>query len=210
MFDFLALAQECAPNVAPATMMALAQVESAHNPYAIGVVDGWVKQPVTLDEAVKTAKALEAEGKNFSLGIAQVNRYNLARHGLDYATAFEPCANLRAGAKILEECYSRASKRYDNTQAALHAALSCYYSGNFTRGFKPDAPGKTPYVYKVLAAAGIAAPVVPSLTDPPRPTEQGKEQTAPPRPPEEGPVQLRAESGDKPKPPLNRNPKVML
>jgi type IV secretion system protein VirB1 len=189
--DFFALAQECAPIVAPPTLAALAWVESNHNPYAIGVVDGHVKQPATLDEAVKTAEALEAAGKNFSVGIAQVNRYNLKRYGLTYRAAFEPCQNLRVGAKILAECYSRASGKYDNTQAALHAALSCYYSGNFTRGFKPDEPGQKPYVHKVLAAAGLG-PLVPSLTAPPRPTGAARTLApgSPARPLDDGPVLL--------------------
>jgi len=210
MFNFLALAQECAPNVAPDTLAAVVRVESTHNPFAIGVVGGYVKQPASLDEAVKTAESLEAAGKNFSLGITQVNRYNLARVGLTYRTAFEPCANLRAGAQILEECYTRASGKYDSTQAALHAALSCYYSGNFTRGFRPDAPGETPYVYKVLAAAGVTPPVVPSIKETSRPASAE-------RPPEEGPVLLRAERLKKENAPeqaeegaQKRNPKVAL
>ena len=60
----------------------------------------------------------------------------------------------------------RAAKRTPEPQAALHAALSCYYSGNFSRGFKPDVAGKPSYVQKVLASAGTttkAIPVVPSI-----------------------------------------------
>ncbi|MDR0564676.1 MAG: lytic transglycosylase domain-containing protein [Azoarcus sp.] len=170
MIELAALVQECAPQVAVPTMVALAQVESAHNPYAIGVVGGQVRQPQSLEEAVRAAETLEGQGKNFSLGIVQVNRHNLAKYGLDYRTAFEPCRNLAAGAAILAECYGRAKGRYDNTQAALRAALSCYYSGNFLRGFSPDKPGAPSYVDKVVAAAGAQAPGVPSLLDPPRPT----------------------------------------
>lgn len=172
--NFTLMAQQCAPEVAPPTLAALVRVESNHNPFAIGVVGGHVQQPKSLAEAVRTAERLNAAGKNFSVGIAQVNRYNLAKYGLTYSTAFEPCSNLRAGARILQECYARATRTYDNTRAALHAALSCYYSGNFTRGFRPDKPGDISYVDKVLAAAAADVPrqlpVVPSLTDTPRPT----------------------------------------
>ena len=39
MLDFMVLAQQCAPTVAPQTMAAVVQVESSFNPYAIGVVE---------------------------------------------------------------------------------------------------------------------------------------------------------------------------
>ncbi len=91
MVPFLVLAQQCAPTVAPQTMAAIVQVESGFNPYAIGVVGGrLVRQPVSLDEAITTAQSLEAKGWNFSLGIAQVNRYNLPKYGSTYAQAFDP------------------------------------------------------------------------------------------------------------------------
>ena len=56
MLDLLALAQECAPNVAPQTMAAIVSVESSKNPYAIGVVGGRLeRQPKSHQEAVATA-----------------------------------------------------------------------------------------------------------------------------------------------------------
>lgn len=156
MLDFSALVHECAPGVHPQTMAAVARVESGLNPFAIGVVGGrLVRQPATRDEAVATARSLEAQGFNFSLGLGQVNRYNLARYGLDYQSAFDPCANLRAGAAILTECYARASKSAHDSQAALRAAFSCYYSGNFVTGSREG------YVAKVVgeAAPATAAPI---------------------------------------------------
>ncbi|MFT0701313.1 lytic transglycosylase domain-containing protein [Citrobacter meridianamericanus] len=167
MLEFLALAEQCAPTVAPQTMAALVHVESSFNPYAIGVVGGRLaRQPTSRDEAVATAKALEADGWNFSVGVAQVNRYNLPKYNLTYELAFDACANLRAGSKILEDCFVRATPRTGSEQAALQAAFSCYYSGNFTRGFRPDKAGEPSYVQKVLAQANVAAkpiPVVPSI-----------------------------------------------
>lgn len=167
MLDFLALAQQCAPTVAPQTMAALVHVESRFNPYAIGVVGGRLeRQPTTQEEAVSTAKALADGGWNFSMGIAQVNRYNLSPYKLDYRTVFEPCANLRAGSQILEDCYTRAKRKISDDQAALGAAISCYYSGNFSRGYKPDKVGKPSYVQKVLAQAEVTPPpirVVPAI-----------------------------------------------
>ena len=148
--QFDRLAQQCAPQVHRETLQALARVESGFNPYAIGVVGDVVAQPKNLIEAIATAKQLEVEGKNFSLGLVQINKNNLARLGLSYDTVFEPCVNLKAGAEILTECYSRAG---GSAQEALQKALSCYYSGNFKTGFTEDIPGLPPYVERVKAAA---------------------------------------------------------
>ncbi len=117
------------------------RVESSYNPYAIGVVGGrLVRQPKNLPEALATVRMLESRGFNFSIGLAQVNRHNLDKYGLDtYEKAFEPCANLSAGSKILAECYRRASGDWGKS-------FSCYYSGNFSTGFRHG------YVQKIYAS----------------------------------------------------------
>ncbi len=149
-------------------------VESSFNPYAIGVVGGrLVRQPRSLPEALATAKMLERQGRNFSLGLAQVNRKNLGAYGLDtHAKAFDACPNLRAGARILAECHQRAGGDWAK-------AFSCYYSGNFVTGFRHG------YVQKVIASmrATVAIPS-PALTialadDRPAVRVEGRE-TAPP------------------------------
>ena len=158
MLEFIHLAQQCAPAVAAQTMAAIVRVESGFNPFAIGVVGGRLeRQPRTKDEAVATAKALHEAGWNFSIGPAQVNRHNLPRMKLSYETAFDWCNSLRAGAQILQECYERARVRGGDEQAALRQAISCYYSGNFSRGFQPDKPGGSSYVQRVVANAGDVA-----------------------------------------------------
>lgn len=127
-----AFAMDC-PNlhVPPEVMRHVVNVESGHNPYAIGVVDGRLeRQPRNLREAVATARMLEERGRNYSLGAAQVNRANLKKTGLDtYERAFDYCANLTAGSKILSGCFQRAGHDWSK-------AFSCYYSGNFVTGFK--------------------------------------------------------------------------
>lgn len=154
MATLLAMADRCAPGVHPTTVAAIVQVESARHPYAIGVVGGrLIRQPATLSEAMATAQALEQQGWNFSIGIAQINRHQLAAQGLDYRTAFDPCSNLRAGASILQACYTRALSVYRAEQQALQAALSCYYSGNFRRGQQSDGPQLGSYVQRVWHAA---------------------------------------------------------
>ena len=153
MIDFIALSQQCAPHIDPTTLQALVRTESAFNPYAIGVVGGRLqRQPRNRAEAIATARALDAQGINFSVGLGQVNKSNLSQHGLNFETAFDLCANLQAGAQILRDCYARAATTMGVGNSALRAAISCYYSGNFTRGFKPDY-GRSSYVQRVLANA---------------------------------------------------------
>jgi type IV secretion system protein VirB1 len=143
-------AYACGELAVPRDVMAyVVQVESSFNPWAIGVVGGrLVRQPRSLPEAVSTAHALEREGRDFSVGLAQVNVRNFAQAGFhDYASAFEPCANLVAGARILADCHVRAGGDWPR-------AFSCYYSGNFSRGFRDG------YVARVLAAMGdLAVPL---------------------------------------------------
>jgi type IV secretion system protein VirB1 len=172
--EFNALAQQCAPSVHPTTLQAVVRTESGFNPYAIGVVGGRLaRQPRDRTEAVATAKALDAQGINFSMGLGQVNKANLARYGLTYETAFDLCANLRAGADILHGCYTRAAATMGPGDGALRAAISCYYSGNFTRGFRPDYGGSS-YVQRVSANALPAdtpvdvVPAIPVVMDRPR------------------------------------------
>lgn len=121
------------PNLAvPAEVMQhIVNVESGENPYAIGVVGGQlVRQPQNLDEAIATVRMLETKGYNFSVGLAQVNRANLGKYGLDtYEKAFQTCSNLAAGARILAECYASSGGDWGKS-------FSCYYSGNFTTGYR--------------------------------------------------------------------------
>jgi type IV secretion system protein VirB1 len=128
-------------------MQHVVRVESSFNPYAIGVVGGRLaRQPRSLPEAVATARMLERRGYNFSLGLAQVNRHNLAKQGLaSYEQAFQTCPNLRAGSRILAECRGRAGGSWGR-------AFSCYYSGNFVTGYRHG------YVQKVFASMRQSTP----------------------------------------------------
>lgn len=143
--DFVTLAQQCAPQVSPATMAAIVRTESSFNPYAIGVVHGrLLRQPASLEEAKATARALDAGGWDYSVGLAQVNRANWSRVGLSVRNAFDPCLNLAAGAAILQDCFAHARISHTDIQRALRASLSCYASGDFTTGYR------TGYVQRVV------------------------------------------------------------
>ncbi|MEO8001704.1 MAG: lytic transglycosylase domain-containing protein [Arenimonas sp.] len=131
------------PNMAVSmdVMQHVVRVESSRNPYAIGVVGGHlVRQPKSLAEALATVRMLETKGFNFSLGLAQVNRYNLDKYGLDsYEKAFQECPNLQAGSQILADCYKRLGGDWGKS-------FSCYYSGNSVTGYRHG------YVQKVFAS----------------------------------------------------------
>lgn len=164
----------CQPLAVPVEVMEhVVRVESSFNPWAIGVVGGRLeRQPRSLDEAVATVQVLERQGYDFSVGLAQVNRRNLAAQGLDtWEVAFEPCRNLAAGARILSDCVARAGGDLDK-------GLSCYYSGNFSRGFQDG------YVWKVrrsMLAAGLQPPGPVAVTTPP--SGGSAAPTGPPPPP---------------------------
>jgi type IV secretion system protein VirB1 len=145
----------CAPQVHPETAAALIAVESARNPYAIGVVGGaLLRQPVHRQEAIATARALEAGGWDFSVGLGQINRRNFVRLGLTLNSAFDPCTNLTAMQTVLGECFDRAGPTARGASARLRDALSCYYSGNFSTGHRHG------YVRKVVLASLTTSSVV--------------------------------------------------
>lgn len=149
------LAGRCAPNVSLDTLKALIKTESSFNPYAIAVVKGSVKQPSTLSEALLTVNKLNKAGKNYSVGLGQINVSNFRRLGKTAEDLFDPCENLKATQKILQECYIRSSKQNQSEGKNLADALSCYYSGNFTTGYKEN------YVQTVAKNAQVSK--IPSI-----------------------------------------------
>lgn len=151
MVDFIALAQQCAPDVAPATLAAIVKTESAFDPNSIGVNGGrrLVRQPANKAEAIVTAKWLLDNGYNIDLGLGQVNSSNLARVNLSVEDAFDPCKNLAASAAILTANYRSAKRTEPNDQRALHVAFSMYNTGSPVNGFRNG------YVARVLTNAGV-------------------------------------------------------
>ncbi len=147
-----ALATQCAPGVAPETMLAVARAESALNPFAIGVngATGPRPRPTNADEAAALARALIARGHDVDLGLGQINVRNLRRLGLTVEAAFDPCSNLAASARVLREGYARGRGAHGPGQAALRVAFSVYNTGDLQRGFRNG------YVARVVAHAGPA------------------------------------------------------
>lgn len=160
----LQLIAMCAPLIHPDTALSVMKEESKLNQFAIGVVDGWVKQPTDLDSAVLTAKQLEREGRNYSVGLMQINKHNFSKYGVTLEQMFDPCANLKVAQQILQDCYQRSG--------SVNDALSCYYSGNFLRGYRKDFRG-TSYVERIHAQLNEPTPeksfAIPSLKNEPLP-----------------------------------------
>lgn len=152
-----ALLNSCAPNVAPATMVAIIQVESQGDPFRIGVNSGGAlqRQPANRAEAIATARGLLRKGANFDAGLMQINSANFARLGLTPEMVFDPCTNLRAGAQVLADNYGRA--RDAGHANPLQAALSEYNTGSRSRGLNNG------YVGKIFAAARGGVVPAPAL-----------------------------------------------
>ena len=176
--DFPALAAQCAPGVHINTLSAIVRHESRANPFAIGINAKGVRlprQPGNKQEAVATANWLKDNGYNFDGGYGQVNVKNLEWLGMSVADLFDPCLNLGGAARVITDCYKRAEGRYSGEQATLHAALSCYNTGNFRDGFSNG------YVLKVAANATLDVPaLVPVANGSSEPLKlQGSAQQAP-------------------------------
>jgi len=147
----LALAAQCAPSVAPATMLAIVRTESGGFIHALNV-NGTKSPPRPKDQASAAilARRFIAAGYSVDLGLAQINSRNLARLGMTIEDALEPCRSLAGGASILTQNFVATSSD-QQPQARLRVALSMYNTGSRSRGFSNG------YVGKVLANAGSVA-----------------------------------------------------
>jgi type IV secretion system protein VirB1 len=146
----LALASQCAPSVAPETVLAIVQTESSGEQFALNVNGG--KQPArqtNAADAAATARRYVAAGYSVDLGLGQINSRNMRWLGLTWETVFDPCTNVAALARVLITNYNAAKPGRD-PQTALRVALSMYNTGSQTRGFRNG------YVAKVVGNAGIA------------------------------------------------------
>lgn len=146
----LALASQCAPSVAPETVLAIIQTESSGEPFALNVNGG--RQParqINAAHAAATARRYVAAGYSVDLGLGQINSRNMRWLGLTWETVFDPCTNVAALGRVLTTNYN-AVKAGRDPQTALRVALSMYNTGSQTRGFRNG------YVAKVVGNAGVA------------------------------------------------------
>lgn len=144
----LALAAQCASNVAPATVAAIVMTESRGRPLAINVNGGVQPRPQTdAMQAAAVARRYVAAGYSVDLGLGQINSRNMRKLGLTWATVFDPCTNIAALGRILTGNYEVALSGRE-PQAALRVAFSLYNTGSPSRGFRNG------YVGKVVGNAG--------------------------------------------------------
>jgi len=148
--SLLELINQCASNISAEILLALCTIESSLNPYAIGIVDNRLsRQPETIQEAKEMANHLLENGYNYSLGLCQINIKNILKTPQGQDQFFNQCTNIKYADKIFYECYLRSKKTIKNISNDAHIdnAASCYYSGNFNRGFKIEKLG-TSYVQR--------------------------------------------------------------
>jgi len=134
-FILTQLVSACAPRIGRLTMSAIVMYESGARPNAIS--DNTARHAYFLrdrSDAERLATGLLAVGHNIDVGYAQLNSGNFRNLGLDVHRAFEPCANIAAGAHILEAAYVGAARRYGSGQPALVHALSAYNTGGYWAG----------------------------------------------------------------------------
>ena len=143
-----ALAQQCAPQVAPSTLAAIVQVESGGNPLVIW--NNATRSRITFrspEQGAAYVRVAMAAGQKVDVGIAQVDTENFAQYGLTPLSAFNACTNLWAGSEILAADYRKTTAAYGPGEAALYHAFEAYNSGHLR--------GDAVYANRVLAAAGI-------------------------------------------------------
>lgn len=150
----LSLATQCAPGIAPESLLPLSHVESSWNTLAIGINHGPVVHPRTFGDAVMIARRYINAGYSVDLGIAQINSHNLHRLNMSIEDTFEPCRNFQAAERLLTENFARASQSYTGIEA-INRTFSLYNSGNYTTGYRNN------YVNKIWRAA---ARIVPQLS----------------------------------------------
>jgi len=151
-----ALAAQCAPSVAPQTLLSVVRVESGFDPLVIGVNGRPHVQlhPASTADAIAAAERYMARGASIDLGLGQINSRNLSSLGLSVADAFDPCLNLAAAAQMIVAGYQRSTPQPGLEQAALRTSFSFYNTGDPVRGFRNG------YVAKVTAAAREVVPAL--------------------------------------------------
>ena len=101
----------------PGRVVAVGLRESGLRPLAIhDNTTGRSHFPATPEQAVALASSLQGAGHRIDAGVMQVTQANWPAYGLTAETAFEPRANICAGARILAEAYRierRAACRYN-------------------------------------------------------------------------------------------------
>ncbi len=103
-----------------------------------GLHDGGMflaRQPRTLTEARAWTRYLTNRGRTVSIGLLQVSSEHISSLGVTWDQLFDPCTNIRVGARLLTAYYRQAATVLGEGQEALQYALSGYNSGFPLVGF---------------------------------------------------------------------------
>lgn len=106
--------------LSPRILEALVYVEASGNPYAVSINKdgkGYSQGTLTRTEARRVVAQLWAEGKNFDVGIAQINSQHAKRYGLHPEVFLDPCINLQWAAFILRQ---QVNRFHDTWEAVGH------------------------------------------------------------------------------------------
>lgn len=145
--DLYQLVVQCAPNVAPNTMIAIIKTESRGNPLAIGLNKGKKLryQPRDINQMIQWVNYLEKHNYNFDIGLAQINIRNVHKYGFSAKDVVYPCKNLEIAADILLKNYRNSLQKSPfSKHTALLKAISAYNTGTYSKGFQNG------YVQKVI------------------------------------------------------------
>ena len=142
----VALAQQCAPEIAVEAVVPLVLTESGGDPLQINVNKGPRVRAASAADGAAIARRYMAAGYTVDVGLAQINSANFLRLGATVEQAFEPCTNLRLASSVLQQGYGVAARYYTGLDA-ISATYSLYNTGTLTRGIRNG------YVGRVWAAA---------------------------------------------------------
>lgn len=133
MVDIPQLAQQCAPDIPPAVIVAIATKESSGNQYAIGHPSyPKSKQPKSFDEAKQAIDALAESGARYDAGLMQISSDNFSWLGLDNTTVLYPCRNIAAARDVI-----LAGIAAEGANATtFFNTVSRYNSGNARTGYR--------------------------------------------------------------------------
>ncbi len=130
------LAVACAPTTPARIIAAIVHAESSGYPLALAIngIPRKHYKPATLHQALTLATQFQIDGRNFDIGLMQINSANLRSLHLTAAQALQPCSNIRAGAELFERGYAAAMARRAPTVPLL-SAYAIYNSGDAVRGY---------------------------------------------------------------------------
>jgi type IV secretion system protein VirB1 len=165
----VALAGQCAPQVAPETLISVGLFESGLDPLTIH--DNTSRQtlhPPTIPAAALFAADRIAAGHSVDLGLMQVNSTNLRPLHLTVFDAFDACSSMRAGGQVLQHAYTGGGT-VDEQQHALRVALSRYNTGGPVDGFANGYVGHIERVAERFVPAIVPGPYSSHPMPPPAP-----------------------------------------